>query len=58
MPTHIRRFREQLDRMGLAPWPRYEDDPSFRGWIDSGQHEPDYSFAWLISQPPFVTETA
>jgi hypothetical protein len=31
----------------LPPWPKYENDPIFRRWIDSGGHAPDYTRAWF-----------
>lgn len=34
----------------LPPWPKYENDPSFRRWIDSGEHAPDYTFAWFLRE--------
>ncbi len=55
MPTEIVCFRKTCERLGLAPWPRYETDPSFRNWINSSECAPDYSFAWVLSHPPFTS---
>ena len=41
---------ESVDRTPreLPRWERYESDPSFRRWVDSGKHAPEYTFAALV----------
>ena len=33
---------------GLPYWHKYETDPSFRRWVDGGEHAPDYTFARFL----------